>query len=225
MTPQSSPACFLSRAGCYQNSNASTAHSALVCHIQRNSIMFPESQHGLECLKPQQRLFRLALLQACSAPPVFRFLATSGGSNDLLLTAWAVNFEVQLSQHMESVSGLNTSFLKLFKKKFKRFLISDHIYSCQIEVSTSVTTWGNAKHNNFYPSTTSPYYFKVCLCYLSHPASCIFFPSPGHCPAVLQLHTAFLAEVMSWITSSFHVQMPAFRIYMANSNKNIITVL
>lgn len=86
MTPQSSPACFLSRAGCNQNSNVSTAHSVLVCHIQGNSIMFPESQHGLECLKLQQGLFRLALLQACSAPPVFRFLATSGSSNDLLLT-------------------------------------------------------------------------------------------------------------------------------------------
>lgn len=102
--------------------------------------MFPESQHSLECWEPQQGLFRLALLQTCSAPPVFRLLAASGSSNDLLPTACAVNFKVQLFQHVESASGLNTSFLKIFKEKIGRFLASQHIYSCQIDVPTSVMT-------------------------------------------------------------------------------------
>lgn len=95
---------------------------------------------------------------------------------------------------------LNVSFLKIFREKIDTFLASDHIYSCQIKVLTSVMTRGNSKHKNFYLLTTSPYYFKVCLYCFSHPALCIFFPSPGHCPEVLQLHTAFLAEVMYWIT-------------------------
>lgn len=224
MTPQSSPACFLSRAGCYQNSNASTAHSVLVCHIQGNSIMFPESQHGLERLKLQQGLFRLALLQACSAPPVFRFLATSGSSNDLLATTWAVNFEVQLFQHMELVSGLNTSFLKLFKKKFERVLTSDHIYSCQIEVSTSVTTWEIQSTRTFI-SFLPPHIISKSAFAISPILLDVFSSHHQDIGQVLQLHTAFLAEVMSWITSPFYVQTPAFRIYMANPNKIITTLL
>lgn len=95
---------------------------------------------------------------------------------------------------------LNVSFLKIFREKIDIFLVSDHIYSCQIKVLTSVMTRGNSKHKNFYLLTTSPYYFKVCLYCFSHPALCIFFPSPGRCPEVLQLHTAFLAEVMYLIT-------------------------
>lgn len=67
-----SPKQLVSSAGLDATKTAMPQSPLSDCHMQGNSIMFPESQHGLECWEPQQGLFRLALLQACSAPPVFR---------------------------------------------------------------------------------------------------------------------------------------------------------
>lgn len=91
---------------------------------------------------------------------------------------------------------LNISLLKIFRENFDRFLASDQINSYQIEVLTSVMTRGNSKHKNLYLLTTLPILFQsLPLLFLP---SCFMHLLP--ITRTLQLHTAFLAEVMYWIT-------------------------